>query len=114
MSNVTQVASSIPDVTTFAANAVVFLAAVAAVVAGAWKAVQEVKKSVTATAKEDGTQQTKIASAVLMETTSMQMLTESNRDVEASNRHLCDCLISHGEKMIALAHQIERLRDRME
>ena len=113
MSNVTQVASSIPDVTTFAANAVVFLAAVAAVVAGAWKAVQEVKKSVLETAKQEGTPQTKIASAVLMETTSMQMLTESNRDVEESNRHLCECLQAHGEKMVNLAHQIERLRDKM-
>lgn len=113
MSNVTQVASSIPAVTTFAANAVVFLAAVGAVVAGAWKAVQEVKKSVTETVKEDGASQTKIASAVLMETTSMTMLTESNRDVVESNRHLCERLQAHGEKMVALAHQVERLRDKM-
>lgn len=113
MSNVTQVASSIPDVTTFAANAVVFLAAVAAVVAGAWKAVQEVKKSVVETAKQETTMQTKVASAVLIETTTMMMWAESNREVGDTLDRLCECLQAHGEKMLHLAHQIERLRDKM-
>lgn len=114
MSNVTQAVSSIPDVTTFAANTVVFLAAIAAVVAGAWKATQEVKKSVLANAKEEGNTQTKVASAVLVETTTMMMWTESNKEVSDKVDHLCECLQAHGEKMLHLAHQIERLRDKME
>lgn len=111
--NVSQAATHFPDVTAFAANAVLFMAAVAAIIAGAWKAVKEVRGAVTETTKSDNGQQTRVASAVLMETTSMNMLTTSNKEVVEANNHLCECLQQHGEKMLHLAHQIERLRDKM-
>lgn len=110
MSNVAaavQTASSLPDVTSFAANAVVFLAALAAVVAGAWKAIREVKKAIIEGVKEDGTGTSKVAGAVLLETTTMLMWSESNRDV-------CECIGHLREDIRTLTYQIERLRDKLE
>lgn len=101
MNNATAAVSSLPDVTTFAANFVVFLAALAAVIIGAWKAVQQVRKAVSDTSVDgkDGTS-SRVASAVILETTTMLMWSESNRDV-------CECIQGLKEEITALRHELE-------
>jgi uncharacterized membrane protein len=78
---VPQSLSNLPDVTTFAANVVVFLAAIGATVAGALSAVKVIKKSWLETVKEDDKPKQSIASATLVESTTMLMWSESNRAV---------------------------------
>lgn len=98
-----QVLANVPDVTTFAANIVVFLAAVAAAVAGAMSAVKKIKESWLESVKSGDTPvagKHQIAAASIIETTTLLTWSESNRDA-------CDC-------MRALADEIKELRHEME
>lgn len=97
-------ASSFPDTATFAANIVVFIAAIAAVVAGAWTAITQIKKAILEGVKPgtpaSGGVETKIASAMLMETTTLMMWSESNRDV-------CESMTALREEIRELRHELE-------
>lgn len=98
-----QVLANVPDVTTFAANIVVFLAAIAAAVAGAMSAVKKIKESWLDSIKNEGSpvgSKHQIAAASIIETTTLLMWSESNRDV---------C-----EGMHALRDEIKELRHEME
>lgn len=103
MSNTVVAASSLPDVTTFAANLVVFLAALAAVISGAWVAVKQVKKSVIDAVADDKPTTAKVASAILIETQTMLMWSESNRDV-------CEAVTALREEIKDLRHEMELQR----
>ena len=75
---------NVPDVTTFAANVVVFLAAIAAAVAGAMSAVKKIKESWLDTIKagnEPLPGKHQVAAASIVETTTLLMWSESNQDV---------------------------------
>jgi hypothetical protein len=92
----------VPDVTTFAANVVVFLAAIAAAVAGAMSAVKKIKESWIETLKstdKTGSSHT-VASASIIETTTLLMWSESNRDV-------CECMQALKVEITALRHELE-------
>lgn len=98
-----QVLANVPDVTTFAANVVVFLAAIAAAVAGAMSAVKKIKESWMESTKAGthplpGTHQ--VAAASIIETTTLLMWSESNRDV-------CECMQALSKEITALRHELE-------
>ena len=94
------VATSSPDIAAIVTNLGVFSLAVAATVGGIWKAIKNIKS-------DDKTPPpSTIAGAVLVETTSMLMWSESNRDV-------CEALGNVRHELSELSHQIERLRDRI-
>lgn len=98
-----QVLANVPDVSTFAANIVVFLAAVAAAVAGAMSAVKKIKESWLDSVRDTDSPapvKHQIAAATIVETTTLLMWSESNRDV-------CD-------RMRTLADEIKELRHEME
>lgn len=90
------------NATTFAANLAVLLAAVVAATVGSFTAIKSIKKSFLEIFKEDDKAKpdTKVASAMLMETYTLAMWSESNRDVV--------------EQMKELRFEIRRLADRLE
>jgi len=95
------VLANTPDVTTFAANIVVFFAAVTAAVTGAIVTVKKISKSWVDTIKdEDSPKQTSVVSATIMETQTMMMLSESNRN-------LCHQIGELKEVIVELRHQLE-------
>lgn len=90
------------NVTTFATNLAVLLAAIAAAAVGSLTAVKSIKKSFLEIFKDDdktNKPDAKIASAMIMETTTLLMWSESNRDVT--------------EEMRELRFEIRRLADEM-
>jgi hypothetical protein len=98
-----QILANVPDVSTFAANIVVFLAAIAAAVAGAMSAVKKIKESWLDSVKSGDTPvagKHLIAAASIIETTTLLMWSESNRDV-------CECIHSLKEEITALRHEME-------
>lgn len=90
------------NATTFAANLAVLLAAVVAAAIGSLTAVKQIKKSFMEIFKDDDKAKpdTKVASAMLMETYTLAMWSESNRDVV--------------EQMKELRFEIRRLSDKIE
>lgn len=101
-----QVLANVPDVTTFAANIVVFLAAIAAAVAGAMSAVKKIKESWLDSVKDGGTPlpgKHQIAAASIIETTTLLMWSESNRDV-------CECMHKLADEIKELRHEMELTR----
>lgn len=101
-----QVLANVPDVTTFAANIVVFLAAIAAAVAGAMSAVKKIKESWLDSMKNGDTPvagKHQIAAASIIETTTLLMWSESNRDA-------CECMHKLTEEIRELRHEMELTR----
>lgn len=84
-------ASGTLDLNSIAANLSVFALAVAAVVGGCYKAWSDIKKKLTGgdNSVSRPTDDLKVLSAALMETTSMNALTESNRHLSDQLRQLC-------------------------
>lgn len=80
------------NVTTFATNLAVLLAAIAAAAVGSLTAVKSIKKSFMDIFKDDdkatSKPEAKIASAMIMETTTLLMWSESNRDMVQELREL--------------------------
>ncbi len=85
-----EVAKHFPDVTTFAANIVVFFAAIAATVAGSLAMVKKIKSgweetfpaktpAVSSATGDVVTRERNLMGALLMETTTAAMLTEAQR-----------------------------------
>lgn len=98
-----QLLENVPDVTTFAANVVVFLAAIAAAVAGAMSAVKKIKESWLEAMKSGGDPlpgRHQVAAASLIETNTLLMWSESNRSVCESVETLC-------KEITALRHEME-------
>ncbi len=85
---------SVPDVTTFAANVVVFLAAVAAAVAGAMHAVKKIKESwVDATKGETTTDvKTQVIGGLLQDAIGSAMMAEQLRELNGNIEKLCEGL----------------------
>lgn len=119
----TEARQLIPDVTTFAANLVVFLTAVGAAVAGSLAMVKKIKSSwetaFPAKDPQDGViTQHKMVGTMLMETTTAAMLTESQRALheemsEARNDHreLRFALVRLTDEVRELRHEMGRRRD---
>lgn len=93
-----------PDITAILTSLGVFSLAIAAVVGGIYKGIKEVKKG---GAETDG----EVKSAVLIETTSIKNLTESNLLIVETHRELISVIRSFERKAENL---IEALRDNRE
>lgn len=125
-----ELAKHIPDVTTFAANIVVFFAAIGAAVAGGLSMLKKIKTEVSETFKPVGapsgpgggdivTQQRMIGT-LMLETTTAAMLTEAQRQLAEATDRLIDVTRDNREATCDLTrevrevrHQLERLTDRM-
>jgi len=90
-----------PDLTSIATNLGIFSLFIGAAVTGIWKALKNLRS-------EEGSPEAghRVASAALVETTTIVMWSETNRDVTQALHRLCD-------QMTELTHQVERLRDKM-
>lgn len=102
---------TVPDVTTFAANVVVFLAAIAAAVAGSMSAVKKIKKAWLESIKDDEKPipSQKLIGTLLMETTTAAMLSESQRDLCEIMRDVKDELKEHRFAMVRLTDKLDKL-----
>ncbi len=113
-----QVASSV-DWSTLGTNVGVFFAAASALFVGIRQGLKKISKGEIAPSQE----KKQIAGATLIETTSLLMWSESNRDVvEALNRTVSsleammdriDTIEELKKEAVELRHQIERLRDKL-
>lgn len=79
-----------PDVTTFAANVVVFLAAIAAAVAGSMSAVKKIKESWLESASKPEEVKTTIIGGMLQDAIGSAMMSEQLRNNKQSMDDLCD------------------------
>ena len=106
----------IPDVTTFAANVVVFLAAIGAAVAGAAHAVKKVKEAWVDALKPGDIQTTKtqVIGGLLQDQFGSAMLAESLRDLRHTIGESCSVQKDTNSEMRELRHEIERLIDRLD
>lgn len=99
----------VPDVSTFAANVVVFLAAVAAAVIGALSAVKKIKEAWTDTA---GTKtsaiplQTQVIGGMLQDAVGSAMMAEQLRSNQRATESLC-------EELREVRIVLNRIADRM-
>jgi hypothetical protein len=87
---VNSTASSLPDVTTFAANVVVFLAAVAATVVGAMTAVKKIKESILENNKPIEVTNTQVIGGLLQDAVGSAMMAEQLRHNQKAQEDLCD------------------------
>lgn len=95
MSNVV----SSPDLVTIFTNVGVFLAAVGTVIAAIWGAAKKIKSVMP-----DDPGATKIVGGSIMDTTTMIMFTESQREMMAAMRETT-------RELVELRHTMERLKD---
>lgn len=97
-----QVVSS-PDFVSIATNAGVFLAAVGTVIAAIWSAVKKIK---SVEVGSDAKTASKVIGGAIMDTTTLLMWQESNRDV-------AEALRDHQKEMMELRFAVIQLRDTM-
>lgn len=99
----------VPDVTTFAANVVVFLAAVGAAVAGALAAVKKIKEAWVDTNKPVATESlgTQVIGGLLQDMYGSAMMSEKLRDNTKAVEDLCD-------ELRETRGEVRRLIDRMD
>ena len=94
-------ASSSPDIIAVITNLGIFSLAVAAAIGGIWKGFKNIQAEANKPAAGD-----KVAQAVLIETATIILWSEATRDnTEATYRLRDDIRV--------LAHQLERLRDKL-
>lgn len=122
-----ELAKHIPDVTTFAANLVVFFAAIAAAVAGSLAGVKKIKSSfadvsgpLPAPGNGDVVTQQRLVGTLMMETLTAKALSDSNTllaaaidDLTEVTRASREAVADAARETRELRHQVERLTDRM-
>lgn len=96
MSNV----ATSPDFVTIVTNIGVLLAAMGAVVAAIWGAVKKIKTALP----DDPAGATKIVGGSIMDTTTMIMFTESQREMTGAVRE-------NTRELVELRHTMDRLKD---
>lgn len=96
MSNV----ATSPDFVTIITNVGVLLAAIGTVIAAIWSAVKKIKTMVP----EDNNSATKIVGGSIMDTTTMLMFVESQRELMA-------CFRETTRELVELRHTMDRLKD---
>lgn len=105
-----EAAKHVPDIATFAANIVVFLAAIGAAVAGSMAMVKKIKTGWEDTfpkpAQGDVITRQSVTGALLMETTTAAMLSDSQRS-------LCEQTSEATDETRELRFAITRLTDEM-
>lgn len=99
-------AASTPDLASIATNLGVFTLAIMATVAGIYNALKKIKAG-----QPGPTDASRLQAGVIVESTSMLMWSESNRDVVESNESVVRSNYAVRDEMKELRHQIERLRD---
>lgn len=114
MSAVSEVAQSV-DYTTLATNTGILLGFVIAAVAGVKKGLKILSKPET-----DRTGRASITEGMILENVTLNQWSESNRlmvdklsEVKAALYHTSDTAKDHQQAIMHLAHQVERLRDKM-
>lgn len=103
------------DYASLVTNLGVFVAFVMAAVVGIWQGIKKLRKD-----SDDQVMPRNILAATIMENVTLSEWSQSNRDVVAALTemkraayHQSETLIEHGRDMRELAHQIERLRDKI-
>lgn len=92
-----------PDFVSIATNAGVFLAAVGTVIAAIWSAVKKIKSVETGT---DAKTANKVLGGMILDTTTILMWQESNRDV-------VEALRDHQKEVMELRFAVVQLKDTM-
>lgn len=95
--------ASSPDFVTIATNIGVFLAVAGTTIAAIWSAVKKVKAAFPESAQSTGQ---KVIGGAIMDSTTMLMWSESNRDV-------VDALRDHQKELMELRFAVTQLRDTM-
>lgn len=115
MSAVSEVAQSV-DLTALATNAGILLGFIVAAIAGIKKGLKILSKPET-----DSTGRASLAAGMILDNAALHEWSASNRavveklaEIKAALYHNSDTMKNHQHVMASLAHQIERLRDRME
>lgn len=107
--------SSVPDVTTFAANTVVFLAAISAAVVGSMSAVKQIKKSIVEALKpEEGSTsvtKTQIVGGILQDQYGSVMMAEALRNNAESTDDLKTAVCQVRDELRENRHTMDRLID---
>lgn len=93
-----------PDLATFGTNIAVFVVAVAATMGGVWKALRTLRKD-----DEKGPGSSSFHGGVIMENTTMLLMTESNKDVCRSNESLKASNYAVRDEIVELRHKLEML-----
>lgn len=117
---VTELAKHIPDVSTFAANLVVFLAAIGAAVVGSMAAVKKIKdgwvdltKATPATA-EATTTKTQVIGGLLQDHYGSVMMAENIRDLKGATEDMKDAVCDNTRELREIRHTLARMMDRMD
>ena len=101
-------AHNLPDVTTFAANIVVFALAIAAAVGGVFTAVKTMKSKfmeiISSDKPSDGG--ARLLGGVITENVSMIMLTEQLRTTCDELREVCGCVRENANEVRELRHEM--------
>lgn len=117
---VTELAKHIPDVSTFAANLVVFLAAVGAAVVGSMAAVKKIKDGwVDLTKAPPGTSEvtttkTQVIGGMLQDHYGSVMMAENLRSLNGTNEDLKDAVNENTRELREIRHTLDRMMDRMD
>lgn len=96
MSNV----ATSPDFVTIVTNIGVFLAAIGTVIAAIWGAAKKIKSALP----EDSASSTKIVGGSIMDTATMLLFTESQREIIQAVRE-------NTREIVELRHSVDRLKD---
>lgn len=119
----TEVLKHIPETTTFAANLVVFLAAIGAAVVGSMAMVKKVKDGWVdlAGAKQAPSQSSVVVGGLLQDAFGSAMMSEQVRDLVAAvtkNNGIADdirdAICDNTRELIEMRHTMDRLMDRMD
>lgn len=97
MSNV----ATSPDFVTIVTNTGVLLAAIGTVIAAIWGAVKKIKSAMP---DDSAGTATKIVGGSIMDTTTMMMFVESQREMMA-------CFRENTRELVELRHSVDRLKD---
>lgn len=116
---VTELAKHIPDVSTFAANLVVFLAAVGAAVVGSMAAVKKIKDGWVDLTKapasaEVTTTKTQVLGGLLQDHYGSVMMADNLRNLNGTNEDLKDAICDNTRELREIRHTLDRMMDRMD
>lgn len=109
----TTILHNLPDVSTFSANIVVFLAAISAAVVGSMSAVKAIKKSVVelVTPEDIVVTKTQVLGGILQDQYGSAMLAEQLRNNNNVNEDLKEAVCENTREVRELRHQMDRMID---
>jgi hypothetical protein len=111
---VSSIIHNAPDVTTFAANVVVFLAAISAAVVGSMSAVKAIKKALIESLKPEETTPittTQVIGGILQDQYGSVMMSEALRDNREATEDLKNAVCNVRDELRENRHTMDRLID---